>query len=225
MRYCNYTIDELLDLAGNEVGTLAAEIAGRVVSNEKVEEMAEEIESLKEEILDLKMTSFIGELKNWVESMTDYHNSENYLSNYDVCVKDQIEYDRDGKNHPLKERIEEYTGEITSAEFDHIVEMIVSGMANAKWSVEYMDYRTIEGNIPVVGIPLGEIEETLPVELRDTITREGFDLDKVNQKVDVYLKHCCDDIMVYFDRSYDMAVLRVSVNDVVECLNDYRMLE
>lgn len=222
MRYCNYTTDELIDLASNEVGTLAAELAGRVISNEKAEEMVEEIESLKEEILDLKMTSFIGELETWVESMTDYHKSENYLSEYDVCVGDQIEYDRNGKEHPLKERIESYTGEITSNEFDHIVEMIVSGMITTAWSVEYMDYRGIEGTIPVVGIPLGEIEETLPVELRDTITREGFDLDKVNQKVDVYLKHCCDDIMVYFDRSYDMAVLRVSVNDVIECLNDYR---
>jgi len=222
MNYHNYTTDELIDFAGNETGTLASELAGRVVSVEKVEAMESEIESLKEEIKDMKISGLVDAIGQWVESMEEYHKSEDYLMNYDHCVGDQIEYDRNGKEHPLKERIEEYTGEITGEEFDHIVEMIVAGMIRTDWSIEHMDYRTIKGSIPVVGFPLGELEETLPAELRDTISREGFDLDDINRKVDVYLSESGDEIMASFNYSYEMAVLRVSVKSVLECLNEYR---
>ena len=214
--YDNFTLPELESMAEFQGNKLALAIAGKYQSEIESGDLADEIETLKAELRDYEIAPILAEIDSFVEWCDDYHKGDDYLSNYFYRehIADSISYD-----NQLSDTLRGKFDAITDDEIDHIIDQILNNMLGDEIRLSHMGTYQSDNEIAVCSFVLGELQEQLSDELLAKVKANNITDDEINNHID---GGYYSDESVYFDHSYDIASLYVSVEAIETCLNDYR---
>lgn len=214
--YNSLTVCELETIAYQTNNTLALAIVSKY--DELENELGEEIDSLKAELRELKTAPVLEKINQFCLAVVEYHNSEDHLENYfydSSSIIDLVTYE-----NTFKGRLEDaWRDEWSKDEYEHILELIASGMIATNIKKTHMAAYPSPGFIEVCGAVMGEVEEQLPNNLVKLIEENGITEDEINGHIS---EGYCSDGSIYFDYTYDVVFIEASIQDIESLLEEYR---
>lgn len=174
-----------------------------------------ELESLA--LRESQIEPYMEQLREFCLAMSDYHKSEDFLWDYfpdSHSIMDAVVYEG-----TFKARLMEALGDdLSQSEYEYILEGIASGLLTTDIKKSYMNMDPSSGCIGVCSMMMGEECEEVPDSLMKLIDGYSITEDEVNKGVDAYYSSGC----FYFDYSYYVVFIEVSIEDIENLLEEYR---